>query len=108
MPRFKLQTSLALADVLGKMGMPDAFTAAADFSGIDGQHDIFIEAVVHQATIAVDEHGTVAAAATGVLESTVGVFAEPLVVDRPFVFAIRDAATGTILFLGRVLDPSRM
>jgi serpin B len=109
MPRFKFQTSLALADVLGKLGMPDAFTGAADFSGIDGAHDIFISAVVHQATIAVDEKGTTAAAATAVGVGTAAVaLAEPLVVDRPFLFAIRDDATGSILFLGHVLDPSKM
>jgi serpin B len=108
MPRFKMGTKLALKDVLGQMGMPDAFDNA-DFSGIDGVKDIVLSAVVHQAMIAVDEKGTEAAAATGVGgEVTGGILAESLVVDRPFLFAIRDDATGTILFLGRVVDPSKM
>ena len=110
MPRFKFQTSLALGDVLARMGMTDAFMPkVANFSGIDGGDDLFIQAVIHQATIAVDEKGTTAAAATaiGVGSAAVAV-GEPLVVDRPFLFAIRDDATGTILFLGRVLDPSKM
>jgi len=110
MPRFKMGSKLALKDVLGKMGMPDAFDKkAADFSGIDGRTDIVLTAVVHQAMIAVDEKGTEAAAATGVVGGATGfIQAESLVVDRPFLFAIRDDATGTILFLGRVVDPSKM
>jgi serpin B len=109
MPRFKIDTSLKLKDALTAMGMTDAFTAgAADFSGIDGMHDIVLTAVVHKAMIAVDEKGTEAAAATGVVAGvTGGMPIDPLVVDRPFIYAIRDDATGTILFLGRVLDPSK-
>ncbi len=110
MPRFKFQTALGLADVLGKLGMTDAFMAGvADFSGIDGSHDLFISDVIHQATIAVDEKGTTASAATAVgVVTNAAVLGAPLVVDRPFLFAIRDDATGSILFLGRVLDPSKM
>jgi serpin B len=110
MPRFKTDASFGLNQVLSKMGMPDAFDATvADFSGIDGQHDIVLTAVVHQALITVDEKGTTAAAATAVVGGTVdGPSGEPLIVDRPFIYAIRDDATGTILFLGRVLDPSKM
>jgi serpin B len=110
MPRFKFQTALGLADVLGKLGMTDAFKPkVADFSGIDGGDDLFIQAVIHQATIAVDEKGTTAAAATAIGVGTDAIaLGESLVVDRPFLFAIRDDATGTILFLGRVLDPSKM
>ncbi|HSZ82762.1 MAG TPA: serpin family protein [Polyangia bacterium] len=110
MPRFTFKTSLGLGDVLSKLGMTDAFMAGvADLSGIDGAHDLFISDVVHQAMIAVDEKGTTAAAATAVVVGTASIaLGEPLVVDRPFLFAIRDDATGSILFLGRVLDPSKM
>jgi serpin B len=109
MPRFKFGAAVGLHDTLSKMGMPDAFGGSADFSGIDGGHDLFIGDVIHQAMIAVDEKGTEAAAATAVtVETTGGGFAESLTVDRPFLFAIRDEATGTILFLGRVVDPSQM
>jgi len=108
MPRFKTDASFSLKKTLGDLGMPDAFTDAADFSGIDGRHDIELTAVVHKATIAVDEQGTVAAAATGVVGGPTGIIvADPLTVDRPFIYAIRDDATGSILFLGRVLDPSK-
>ena len=110
MPRFEIDASLSLDKVLGGLGMTDAFEdGVADFSGIDGAHDIFLTAVIHQALIAVDEKGTTAVAATAVVGGVVdGPSGEPLVVDRPFLFAIRDDATGTILFLGRVLDPSKM
>ena len=109
MPRFKVDTALSLKTALGALGMTDAFQdGVADFSGIDGRRDIVLSAVIHQAMIAVDEQGTEAAAATAVIGGvTGGAVVDPLVVDRPFIYAIRDNATGTILFLGRVLDPSK-
>ncbi|HVU52483.1 MAG TPA: serpin family protein [Polyangia bacterium] len=109
MPRFELQHGLDLAATLQAMGMTDAFSPnAADFSGIDGGRDLFMKKVEHQAMVAVDETGTEAAAATGVTFSrkSAALPADPLVVDHPFLFAIRDDATGTILFLGRVVDPT--
>jgi serpin B len=109
MPRFKFTTTLGLSDALAAMGMTDLFHAGvADLSGIDGATDLFVTAVLHQALIAVDEKGTEAAAATAVVIGTASIFGgESLVVDRPFLFAIRDDATGAIVFLGRVLDPSK-
>jgi serpin B len=105
MPKFKYETSLSLAKTLMQMGMTDAFTpGTADFSGMDGTRNLYVSQVVHKAFVAVDEIGTEAAAATGVV---VGIVSMPVVVklDRPFVFIIRDAESGTILFAGRVLDP---
>jgi serpin B len=106
MPRFRFATSVALRDVLSALGMPEAFTEGADFSGIDGMRDLFVQAVIHKAIIAVDEKGTTAAAATGV---SVGTTSLPptLVVDRPFLFFIRHNPTGAIVFQGRVVDPSQ-
>jgi serpin B len=104
MPKFKYDASLSLGGTLAKMGMPDALSQAADFSGMDGTRNLYISAVVHKAFVAVDEIGTEAAAATAVV---VGITSMPRVVtiNRPFIFFIRDAETGTILFVGRVLDP---
>ncbi|HUU83864.1 MAG TPA: serpin family protein [Phycisphaerae bacterium] len=109
MPRFTFEWSKTLNDALSELGMPAAFTDA-DFSGINGVGGLFISLVVHKAFVAVDEEGTEAAAATAVV---VGESAAPepedpveLDIDRPFVFLIRDIQTGTILFLGRVVDPS--
>jgi serpin B len=106
MPRFKFATDVSLNDTLSGLGMPDAFSDAADFSGINGARDLRVEAVIHKAIINVDEEGTTAAAATGI---SVGLVSAPptLVVDRPFLFFIRHNPTGAILFQGRVVDPSK-
>jgi serpin B len=78
---------------------------------MDGNCDLYISDVIHKAFISVDETGTEAAAATAVI---VGVSAVPMpeepvimTIDRPFIFLIRDIQTGTILFLGRVMDPAQ-
>jgi serpin B len=90
------------------MGMPDAFTGAADFSGMIGSRDLFIAEVIHKAFVSVDEAGTEAAAATAVVMKKMAMPEEPVevTVDRPFVFLIRDVETGAVLFVGRVVDPS--
>ena len=104
MPRFELRHEFPAAEPLQALGATDMFcNAAPDLSGIASE-SLCVDDVFHQAFISVDEEGTVAAAATAV---TVGVLLAPpsFRVDRPFVFAIRDKLTGTILFLGRVEDP---
>ena len=108
LPRFSFRTAAGLRAPLIALGMTDAFTAAADLSGLDGARDLFIQDVVHEGFIAVDEAGTEAAAATAVVIGRTSV-PEPatLRADRPFLFAIRDIPTGAVLFLGRVVDPSR-
>jgi serpin B len=107
MPRFKIELPVSLKGVLSQLGMQTAFAPAeADLSGIDGARDLFVEDVIHRALIAVDEKGTEAAAATAVIVGTTSAALRSLLVDRPFLFAIRDDATASILFLGRVLDPS--
>ena len=106
LPKFKFDAPLELRPILQQLGMADAFTEAADFSRIDGTRRLLITDVVHKGFVAIDERGTEAAAATGVI---VGPKSVPpsatLVVDRPFVFFIRDRPTGAILFVGRVVDP---
>jgi serpin B len=108
MPRFKFSLAESLNNTLAGLGMQDAFTDAADLSGIDGATDLKVQAVVHQADIAVDEQGTTAAAATGVVvgrKVSVEV-GSSLTVDRPFLFFIVHQPTGALLFAGRVVDPS--
>jgi serpin B len=106
LPKFRFDAPLGLKDVLVALGMTDAFNEAADFSGIDGTRNLLIQDVLHKGFVSIDEKGTEAAAATAVL---VGDTAAPepatLVVDRPFLFLIRDKPTGAILFVGRVVDP---
>jgi serpin B len=108
MPKFEYDASLELGQTLIEMGMPAAFgLGTADFSGMDGTRNLAIGEVVHKAFVAVDEAGTEAAAATAVMMLESAAPDQPLevTVDRPFVFLIRDVQSGTILFLGRVLDP---
>jgi serpin B len=106
LPKFRYESEFSLAERLAALGMPDAF-GAADFSGMDGTRNLFISAVFHKAFVAVDEAGTEAAAATAVVVGeSLPLVDVTLTVDRPFVFLIRDRETGSILFLGRVVDPS--
>ena len=104
MPGFEFDSKFSLAETLAEMGMPVAFSGAADFSGMTGSRDLFISDVVHKAFVSVDEAGTEAAAATAVIMPTSAPTVE-VTIDRPFIFLIRDIDTGAILFLGRVLNP---
>ena len=108
MPKFEFESSFGLKEILAAMGMPVAFSGNADFSGMTGNRDLFIADVVHKAFVSVDEAGTEAAAATAVVMELTALPEEPVevTVDRPFVFSIRDIETGTILFVGRILNPS--
>ncbi len=108
LPKFGTETQVRLEDALGALGMPTAFSGAANFSGITTVEPLRISAVVHQANIDVDEAGTEAAAATAVVVERVSAVAGTvgLTVDRPFIFALRDIETGAILFLGRITEPA--
>jgi serpin B len=108
MPKFTFEAEYGLNDMLVGMGMTDAFNPdLADFSGIDGTQLLYISNALHKAFIAVDEDGTEAAAATVVLMGLTAMPVEGIVltIDRPFFFVIRDVPTGSILFMGRALDP---
>jgi serpin B len=106
MPKFAFTSDFKLKPTLSNMGMSDAFTGNADFSGITGEGNIWIGDIFHKAFVAVDENGTEAAAATAVLMPRAAP-GEPdkITLDRPFIFLIRDINTNTILFMGRVLNP---
>ena len=108
LPKFKLNCRMDLGADLAAMGMPEAFGPQADFSGMDGKRDLFIASVVHQAFVDVNEQGTEAAAATGVTIRTLSV-RRPLALraDHPFLFLIVEQKTRSVLFIGRVTDPSR-
>jgi len=112
LPKFRVETEYELNDPLKAMGMPLAFDARqADFTNITDSPEgekLFISTVAHKAFIEVDESGTEAAAATAVVISIESAALEepPEVrINRPFVFAIRDRDTGSLLFMGRVVDP---
>ena len=109
MPRFTYQSSFSLKGALSDLGMGVAFDpASADFSGIDGRRDLFIQDALHKAFVAVDEAGTEAAAATAVIIGLTSVPQRPveMKVSRPFIFLIRDIPTDSTIFIGRVLNPA--
>jgi serpin B len=103
MPKFRYESGFQLKERLSTMGMPAAF-AQADFSGINGVGGLWIDDVYHKAFISVDEKGTEAAAATAVVIEKA--MAQQVRIDRPFIYVIRDIQSGTILFVGQVVDPS--
>jgi serpin B len=111
LPKFKVTSKFELADTLKKMGMPTAFTSAADFSGMTTQDKLYISAVIHKAFVDVNEEGTEAAAATAVIMLGTGK-PQPspkatFHADHPFVFLIRENQSGSILFMGRVTNPTK-
>jgi len=111
MPKFKFYGSFGLSEELKTLGMPDAFDSdKADFSGMTGKPELFISDVIHKALIAVDEKGTEAAAATAVIMEATSALRNQdisMIVDRPFIFVIRDLSTSQILFIGRVSNPAQ-
>ena len=105
LPRFQLDSRFDLVKTLEAMGMIDAFSGTkADFSGMTGRRDLFIGMVIHQARVDVNEEGTEAAAAT-VVKMKRGPAPAAFVADHPFLFLIRDKQSGSILFIGRVVNP---
>jgi len=98
------------APTLEEMGMKKAFSEDADFSGMTGKKDLFISDVIHQAYVEVNEEGTEAAAATAVIMKLSAVLDEPKTpvfnADHPFIYLIREKASGNILFIGRMSDPT--
>jgi serpin B len=110
LPRFHIALKRELNGPLEALGMTDAFHEGADFSDIGAGKELKIGLVEHAADFKIDETGTLAAAATTVsLEATaIRVEPQPVTFDanRPFLFFLRDDRTGTLLFAGRVTDPS--
>ena len=110
LPKFKTTSAFQLNKVLKDMGMTKAFSpGGADFNGMTGSHDLYIAHVIHKAFVDVNEEGTEAAAATAVVmdAKTARITPPPPVfrADHPFLFLIRDTRNGSILFLGRIVNP---
>ena len=107
-PKFRVDSQFSLREMLSRMGMGRAFTGSADFSGIDGQRDLALSNVLHKALVDVSEEGTEAAAATGSAVALVRMIVPEHTVfraDHPYVFLIRDAQSGLVLFAGRLTNP---
>jgi serpin B len=109
LPKFKITSEFELSQVLSAMGMPDVF-GAADFSGITNEK-LYVNAIIHKAFINVSEEGTEAAAATGIIMKMTAVYPFPkthiFIANHPFIFIIKDNATGGILFMGKIIDPPK-
>ncbi len=108
-----MTTQFMLGTTLKALGMPTAFERSkADFSGMDGDRNLFIGSVIHKAFVDVNEEGTEAAAATAIVFSAGSAPPKPrpkpvFRADHPFLFLIRDMETGSLLFLGRVTNPAK-
>jgi len=107
LPKFEFETKYTLNENLKALGMPLAFDAGnADFSGMTTAEKIWIDFVIHQAYVKVDEKGTEAAAATAVGMVGSAMPRNIFRADHPFIFIIQQKETGNILFMGRVVDPT--
>jgi serpin B len=109
MPRFRVEAAFDLVPALRQLGVSEAFSRRADFSGITETERLLINAVAHKAYVDVDELGTEAAAATAITFRPTAAFRPPpsvtMTVDRPFLFAIMHTPTGRPLFVGQVSHP---
>ena len=108
LPKFKIETGLSLKKTLSEMGMPIAFSDAADLSGISGKNDLKISDAFHKAFIEVSEEGTTAAAATAVVIAMKSfVRKTEFIVNRPFIYILKHNGSNTILFMGKVENPNK-
>lgn len=104
LPRFTFEYEISLNGILSKMGMPTVFTDAANLTGINRNGGLKVDFVKQNTFVAVDEKGTEAAAVTsiGVVLTSLP---QPYLCDRPFVFLIHEKTSGTVLFMGKIVDP---
>ncbi|MDF2696153.1 MAG: hypothetical protein K0S65_4536 [Labilithrix sp.] len=109
-PKMKVDGAFRLKEPLKALGMQKAFDPSADFSGMSTTEQLVVEDVLHKTFLEIDEHGTEAAAATAVVMVHLSAPPTPveMKVDRPFITAIIDHQTKTPVFLGRVLEPTKL
>lgn len=106
LPQFQFTSSADLTQPLEELGLVDAFTRDADFSGITSDEVLSLSGTAYEAYYGIDEEGTDAeTTATAPSPESPAPAAVKLTIDRPFVFAVRDRGTGLILLLGQVVDP---
>ena len=112
LPKFEFDTKYFMTDTLKDLGMPTAFNpGVANFSGMSEEEKLYISSVIHQAYVKVDEQGTEAAAATAISVGATSTSITPSKIifraDHPFIFIIQQKETGNILFIGRVINPTK-
>ena len=108
LPKFKIESEFDLNKTLSELGIKEAFTEAADFSGITEAEKLYISKVVHKANIAVDEEGTEAAAATAVMMRKTSALLEDVdfIVNKPFIYILRNNKNNCIYFMGKIINPN--
>lgn len=105
LPKFSLETEIDLRRPLERLGVSDMFKPSqADFSSLSVQEQLFVSRALQKVKVQVNETGTVASSATGVV-FTARMAPEEMVVDKPFLFLVQHKPTGTVLFLGQVMEP---
>lgn len=109
LPRFNTESEFDLNSVLYDLGMKEAFTGSADFSGITTQEKLYISKVIHKANITIDEKGTEAAAATAVTmrKTSIANYSEKVVINKPFIFILRNNENNLIYFVGKIMHPEK-
>ncbi|XP_053317118.1 neuroserpin [Spea bombifrons] len=109
LPRFKIEEVINLKDVLKPLGIKEIFTRQADLSAISENQDLFVDKAVHKSYLEINEEGSEAAAATGMIaNSRMAVLYPQVIADHPFFFLIRNRKTGSVLFMGRVMHPEAL
>ena len=107
-PKFNIESDFDLNKTLNDLGMKEAFTGTADFSGITNSEKLHISKVVHKANITIDEEGTEAAAATAVVMRKTSILLDEVIlkINKPFIFMLRNTNTNCIYFMGKIVNPN--
>lgn len=109
LPRFTVEQEIDLKDILKTLGITEIFIKDANLTTLSDNKEIFLSKAIHKSFIEVNEEGSEAAAASGMIAiSRMAVLYPQVIVDHPFFFLIRNRRTGTILFMGRVMHPETM
>ncbi|XP_044290348.1 neuroserpin [Varanus komodoensis] len=109
LPRFSIEQEIDLKDVLKGLGITEVFSRSADLTAMSDNKELYLSKAVHKSVLEVNEEGSEAAAASGMIAiSRMAVLYPQVIVDHPFFFVIRNRRTGTILFMGRVMHPEAM
>nr|XP_006127841.1 neuroserpin [Pelodiscus sinensis] len=109
LPRFTAEQEVDLKDVLKGLGITEVFSRNADLTAMSDNKELYLAKAIHKSFLEVNEEGTEAAAASGMIAiSRMAVLYPQVIVDHPFFFLVRNRRTGTILFMGRVMHPEAM
>lgn len=108
-PKFNIESDFDLNKTLQSLGIKNAFSSSANFSGISVKEKLYISKVIHKAKIRIDEEGTEAAAATAVIMRKTSMMLENVefIANKPFIYILRNNETNCIYFMGKILNPKK-